>query len=310
MIFYKKRDFGELIGDTFNFFKKYGKNFIWNYLLINGGVVILFFITVVIGYGEIIKQFIGGNIQGEAYIFENFFNDNQGLLIITSLIILVLMILLGLIAFSFPAIYMKKVAETGKEKLTTEEIISGLKENVGKLIIFFLGTTFILAPIYMVMMGVLTVLGMMLVGYLLMLIAVPIFLNIVNLSLFHMIHTDEGFFASVGKAISMQFSNSFWKYVGSTIVLYIIIQLAMSILLIIPVAALVFVVFSMDAGASEASMFMIVISMIVYFLAILVGMLQMNLLYVNTGFLYYDGREDLQREASISEIDQIGQDIE
>ena len=34
-IFYKKRGFSALIGDTFIFFKKYARNFFSNYLIVN-----------------------------------------------------------------------------------------------------------------------------------------------------------------------------------------------------------------------------------------------------------------------------------
>ena len=34
--FYKRRDFGGLISDSFAFFKIYGKNYFKNYFLING----------------------------------------------------------------------------------------------------------------------------------------------------------------------------------------------------------------------------------------------------------------------------------
>ena len=37
-IFYKKRGFSALIGDTFTFFKKYARNFFSNYLIVNGAI--------------------------------------------------------------------------------------------------------------------------------------------------------------------------------------------------------------------------------------------------------------------------------
>ena len=35
-VFYKKRKFGDLISDTFTFFRKYAGNYFSNYLIING----------------------------------------------------------------------------------------------------------------------------------------------------------------------------------------------------------------------------------------------------------------------------------
>ena len=37
-IFYKRRGFSALIGDTFTFFKKYARNFFSNYLIVNGAI--------------------------------------------------------------------------------------------------------------------------------------------------------------------------------------------------------------------------------------------------------------------------------
>lgn len=59
----KKRDFGELVSDTFNFFKVYGKNFFVNYLILNGSLLVLLAFLVGFGYREIISQLfvtIGG----------------------------------------------------------------------------------------------------------------------------------------------------------------------------------------------------------------------------------------------------------
>ena len=39
-VFYKKRKFGDLISDTFTFFRKYAGNYFSNYLVINGAAIV------------------------------------------------------------------------------------------------------------------------------------------------------------------------------------------------------------------------------------------------------------------------------
>ena len=59
---YKKRDFSELVGDTFGFFKLEGKNYFKNYFIINGSlllllVVIIYFFTKEEFFGKVSEEF-------------------------------------------------------------------------------------------------------------------------------------------------------------------------------------------------------------------------------------------------------------
>lgn len=129
MQFYKKRDFGALVSDTLNFFKLYGKNYFKNYLTLNGGIIILLVVVIVIGFGDFFKQAFGSNINGEAYLFQDYFQQNQGLLIGASVLSIILIILLSLISYSFPVLYMKRLAETGNSKVTMNEMIEDIKKS-------------------------------------------------------------------------------------------------------------------------------------------------------------------------------------
>ena len=121
MQFYKKRDFGELISSTFDFVKIYGLNYFKNYILLNGMILILLLVVIFIGYGEFIQQFFGSNLSNETYLFEDYFLHNQEILIIVAIISAFLFLLFSLVTYSYPILYMKRVAENGTLKVTAEE---------------------------------------------------------------------------------------------------------------------------------------------------------------------------------------------
>ena len=68
MQFYKKRDFGALISDTFNFVKLYGKNYFKNYFVINGLLLILMMVLVFFGFKNFFSLIFEG-IGGGNYIY-------------------------------------------------------------------------------------------------------------------------------------------------------------------------------------------------------------------------------------------------
>ena len=72
--FYKRRDFGGLISDSFAFFKIYGKNYFKNYFLINGLILILMMVLAVVGYREFFSQMFGSNMEGQSRYFEEYRN--------------------------------------------------------------------------------------------------------------------------------------------------------------------------------------------------------------------------------------------
>ncbi|MCT3701761.1 hypothetical protein HZQ08_13165 [Elizabethkingia anophelis] len=310
MQFYKKRDFGALVSDTLNFFKLYGKNYFKNYLTLNGGIIILLVVVIVIGFGDFFKQAFGSNTNGEAHLFQDYFQQNQGLLIGASVLSIVLIILLSLISYSFPVLYMKRLAETGNSKVTMNEMIEDMKKNLKKFFIFFIGSVFILTPLFIFAFIISSFLMIILIGFLLILACIPVMVNIINFTLFNMYNTNDGFFSSIGKAFRIQFSKSFWKYIGSTFIVYLLINVVTTIFAFIPMMFLYGYILTTvsttpDAIGSDSSFFMILMA-IVYAVSIACTIVLNNLIYVNAGFMYYDSRTDLHRNVTFSEIDTIG----
>ncbi|AQW94258.1 hypothetical protein AB2S31_06525 [Elizabethkingia anophelis] len=310
MQFYKKRDFGALVSDTLNFFKLYGKNYFKNYLTLNGGIIILLVVVIVIGFGDFFKQAFGSNTNGEAYLFQDYFQQNQGLLIGASVLSIILIILLSLISYSFPVLYMKRLAETGNSKVTMNEMIEDIKKNLKKFFIFFIGSVFILTPLFIFAFIISSFLMIILIGFLLILACIPVMVNIINFTLFNMYNTNDGFFSSIGKAFRIQFSKDFWKYIGSTFIIYLLINVVTTIFAFIPMMFLYGYILTTvsttpDAIGSDSSFFMILMA-IVYAVSIACTIVLNNLIYVNAGFMYYDSRTDLHRNVTFSEIDTIG----
>lgn len=307
MQFYKKRDFGELISATFDFLKLYGRDYFKKYIIINGLIIILLLIVIVIGFGEFIAQMFSSNLGGEQFYFEDYFAQNTTVLIMVGIISIIIFMLLSLVSYSFPVLYMKRVSESSALTVTIDEMTSDIKSIIPKFLIFFFGMMFFIVPISFIIIGISVALMMILIGFLLIMLIAPAMLNVINFSFFHYYHTNDGYFASIRYALNAVLSKSFWKYWGSITIMYLIIQVITSVFSFLPIIIITGSEFvdssGMDAGSDD--LFGIVIISI-YAISIVASLILTNLLYVNTGFMYYDTRTDLHRNQQFSEIDSIG----
>ena len=315
--FYQKRDFGAFISDTFGFFKEHGKNYFKNYLLINGILLILMVIIFVFGYRELFSQMMGSNTSGQNYYFEAYFQENQAMLILVSTIVLFLFLAVTMVSYSYPILYLKRLTETGDKNIKADEILSDLKNNMGRFFILFLGLFFIVTPLAMIVFGLSIVLMFIIIGFFLLIIIGPAMVNVVNFLMFDYFNTKKGFFESLSYAVRAQFSyknsrekSPFWKYWGSTIVMYFIIQTISSIFTMIP---MMFIFGGMmtvpTTGEMQQNPFegpMAIFIFILYGVSLLFSFLMMNVIFVNSGLQYYDSRTDLHRDLDLSEIDTIG----
>lgn len=319
MQFYKKRDFGNLIGDTFTFVKLYGRNFFRNYLLINGILLIALVAMFVIGYRSIFAQILEGNMQGQSYYFESYFDENPVMLIAGALLFFIIFFGAIMIMYSFPVLYMKRLSETGNRNITADLLLSDLKKNAGKFFIYFFGILLIMLPLMLAFFAMSSILFF--VGFFLIMLAMPIFVNVNNFTLFDYFHTKRGFFSSLSYAFRSQFSypdashgSPFWKYWGSTIIVYMIITIISYIFTLIPMAIFMGAMLTVpDGGAqnlNDPSMFFQgtigILFFVIYGFSLLFMMLMSNLLYINSGLSYYDSRTDLHRSIDLQEIDTIG----
>ena len=311
--FYKRRDFGGLISDSFTFFKIYGKNYFKNYFLINGLILILMMVLAVVGYREFFSQMFGSNMEGQSRYFEEYFEENIGTLILITSLIFILFLAAAIINYCFPVLYMKRASETGSTDIKTDEILNDLKKNAGKILILFLGLLFIILPLVVIVFGISFLLVFLLIGLILIFFLAPIVMNAINFLLFDYFHTERGFFGSLSYAISAQFNypnregkSPFWKYWASTVVTYLIINTVVSIIAIIPVFFSIARALSVKDGDLGDGSIMAFMMIITYALIMLVSFIANNLIYVNIGLMYYDNRTDLHRRMDLSEIETIG----
>ncbi len=315
--FYKKRDFSSFISDTFLFFKEYGKNYFKNYTIINGLIIILLLALIVFGFGEIFSQMFTMDSADQTRYFERYFEENNVILILVSILILILYLVLMLFSYLFPVLYMKRVSETGAKSITMDQILADIKSQVSRFILFALGMMFIITPLIGIVLGVSVMLIFIIIGIPLLFILLPAIINVIQFLLYDYFHTKKGFFASLSYAIRAQFSyqngadkSPFWKYWAATTVMYMVIQVIISVFTMIPMFMMMgSAIAGAQSGKIQANPFEGTMGWMVfaiYAISILASIILSNFLYVNSGFMYYDSRIDLHRSVSLSEIDRIG----
>lgn len=312
MEFYKKRDFGSIISDTFQFFKENGKNYFKNYFLLNGLLLITLMVIAGLGYREIFSQIFGGNTEGSGYFLEQYFQNNAGVLIFVAVIVFFLILMISVLNYSYPVFYLKRLSESGNKNIKADEILGDIKSNWKRLLVLFLGIFFIVSPLALIILGVSYLLIFILIGLVILLFVGPTIANIVNFLLYDFLNTRKGFFESLSYALRSQFSYAhqreqtpFWKYWGTTLIMYIIVQVITSIFTMIPMIMLVTSSMTLESGGGMSESFALLM-VVVYSISIFVSFILSNIIYVSAGLMYYDSRTDLHRDQNMMEIDSIG----
>lgn len=316
MQLFKKRDFGAFISDSFTFFKLYGKNYFKNYILLNGLLLILMVVLFIFGYRELFMQMFGSNMSGESYYFESYFQDNIGMFIVVGLITLLLFAALMIINYLYPVFYLKRLAE-GQIKIKTDDILGDFKKNAGRIGILCLGMIFIVAPLSLILMTVSYVLIFIIIGFFLMLLVYPTLFNVITFLMYDYFNSQRGFFESLSYSIRSQFSyahgrerSPFWKYWGATIVISVILYVITTIFTFIPMIFFFAKIFTTAPdGNFEQNPFagtFGVMLFVTYGVSTLVSFFLSNMLYVNSGLMYYDSRRDFHQKVELEEIETIG----
>ena len=318
MQFYKKRDFGALISDTFNFVKLYGKNYFKNYFVINGLLLILMAVLVFFGFKNFFSLIFEGIGGGNSASIGRYFLENIVQIIFTSLFIFLVFILISVINYSYPVLYLKRLTETGNKNITVDEIMSDVKKNIGKIFKLFLGFVFIIIPLYLAVYGLSYTVTYRIQGlyFLLFVFLTPVMTNVVNFLIYDYFNREKGFFSSLSYAIRSQFSyqqynqkSPFWKYWGTTMILYILQQVVAYALAFI----LVFIIIlslglSLNMSSAETFYITLGLTVMAYPLIIIISLIMSNFISLCSGLMYYDSRTDLHREMDLTEIDSIGRD--
>lgn len=316
MQFYKKRDFGAFITDSFTFFKMYGKNYFKNYILLNGLLLILMVTIFIFGYRELFMQIFGSNMSGESYYFESYFEENIGMFAVIGVITFLLFITMMIVNYLFPVFYLKRLAQ-GETKIKTDDIFVDFKKNAGRIGKLLLGLIFIVTPIAIIIIGISYALMLVIIGFFLLLLIFPVVINVINFLMFDYFNSNRGFFESLSYSIRSQFSyannregSPFWKYWGATIVILIILYVITTVFTMIPMIFFMLKITTMAPdGNFEQNPFaggFGVLIFVMYGVSTLISFFLSNILYVNSGLMYYDSRRDFHQKVELEEIETIG----
>ena len=313
---FKKRKFNDYLNDTFDFFKKDGKHFLKTYFTINGVFLLLltvfiYFISKI--YFEVIFSEIANSGNSSYNYAETFFLENLTLIIFGGITFVLLTLLFTLINLAFPIIYLKEYEKNNGANFSARAIFNGLKAKAGRLFLFLILSIFVIAPILMIVFALLIALCFIIIGIPLLMLAIPLLFNLMSLTLYHYLNNEEGFFSSISKAFGYIF-NQFWPIVGSTMIMYMIIQVTMTIISMVPyVIAMIIIFTSADTNhSSDTEVFSslgIVMTIVFVFTTILHYVFN-NLLMINQGMIYYSRRENIENKTSFYEIDSIGNHFE
>lgn len=311
----KKRGLSEYISDTFTFFKIFGKHFFKNYIIINGGFllilcVLMYFLFKV--YFEVLFSVSGA--PGGSYFLE-YFNNNFGIFIGSIILFGVLIIILSLLNIAYPILYLQLIQEKGDNNFTASDLIVLLKQNTGRLLKFFIGSVFILFPIMIISFVILFLLCFILIGIPLIMIAMPAFIAWGHLSLYTYLTEKTGFFASLKKGFSL-LKQEFWAITATTFIMLMLIQMVQGAITMIPYI-IGMVLFFTSANASQFNISqpdglsaLGIFVTVIFLFAIILSYLFNNLIIVNQGIIYYSLREENENLTSVSQIDLIGTDNE
>lgn len=307
---FKKRNFSALVGDTFDFFKIQGKHYFRNYFIVNGGfllvlLVLIYFIVKIVFEGIMANASSG---YAEPNAIDAFMNENLPLIIGLSIFTGIVALFLTLLSYAFPVAYLDLLQK--KNDFSTKEIIDVIKSKLGKIVIFFIASIFILIPLMMIAVLLSFALVFILIGIPLIFIVIPAMVSWFSLSFYDYISTDSSYFDALGNGFNL-LKQKFWPVVGSTAVMYVIMQITVSVVSMIPYfigIASMFTTLDNTPGTPDSEtltffMIMLVITMVV---SILLNFILQNLLLVNQGIIYYSLREENENNTPKSEMDLIG----
>ena len=105
-------------------------------------------------------------------------------------------------------------------------ILAKFKADFGRILIFFLGLIFIITPLLILVFIILILLCFIIVGIPLLLFAIPTAVSWVTLSFYEYLNRDKSFFKAFGSGYK-HIRNQYFPNIGSLMVMYIIVQIAM-----------------------------------------------------------------------------------
>lgn len=315
MILFKKRNFSEMLSDSFTFFKQDGKHFFKNYFILNGVFLMLLIALSYFLFQVYFESLTSGTtLQGDQnpLLAETLFSDNAATIAVGAIIFIILMLFITLINFAYPVIYLKLYEKNNGPNFQIREMITELRSKIGKLLRFYLLSLVTIFPVVALVLGVLVLLSIFIIGIPLLMITIPVLFSLMGLTLYEYLNSDAGFFASILKALDYIFKQ-FWTILGSTIIIYMLIQVILTIISLIPYIIGMISIFSIEeenTPDTNALSALGILMTVVFAVSILANYILHNLLMINQGMIYYSSREIIEKKSSLNEIDSIGNNFE
>ena len=145
---FKKRDFGEYISDTFQFFKQTGKHYFKSYFTISGGLLLVLVFVSYFLFQVYFDFFLNLNsTTNNVNLLKNFTQNNSVSILFIGFLIFLFFILLSILNYSIPVIYLQLYEERKGNNFETSDILKVFKANFGRIVIFFLGLIFLITPL-------------------------------------------------------------------------------------------------------------------------------------------------------------------
>lgn len=306
-LLFQKRDFSSLISDTFTFLRVEGKNYFKHFLKLCG--IPLFFVLIFIYLLADIG--VSSSVSAETYaginpdnLFANLFDEHLGLALLALAGLFLVGLIMAVICYAYPALYMKNLA-AGQDQ---SKIGSQIMQHLGSILIFFLGTTFLILPLIIICFYISVLLVFLLIGIPILLLMLPTVYSLLTLACYEYLTKNVGFFTAYGNAIKYLRYN-YWTIIGNAFIFYIIT----SMLTVIPSIAIQMIILGggmlFDVSNLENQMISSAVVwgiVLLYFVYILLATLAQNIMFINQGIIYYSEREKQENFFTKSKIDSIG----
>lgn len=299
---FKKRDVSSLISDTIAFFKIEGKSFFKNYFIINGPLLTILVICIYLLGDNLFSGIFQNSTNLEAILANDVAYSSFLVIILISV-----SIIFSVIAYTFPILYLKNM-ENGVPH-TPSNYLKQIKGASGRAIIFAIGTCFLILPLLAICLFVSILLAFIIIGIPILFILSAFSISWISVSYFEYIHNKTSFFNSYGKAFDIIKAN-FWTTIGSTLIVYMIIQIITTLVSFLPQTYYYFKLFtSLNSGTSiedELSPLFAIVMGVTMIISIVTSFILNNIMLVNQGLIYYSGQEKEKSFNAFNSIDQIG----
>lgn len=302
---YKKRDFSAYIGDTMQYLKQFGKNFLKNYLVINGALMLVWSLVYYFMFRSSMQNML--NMQKPSANPFSMYTNDMGSFFSMGAIFFVVMIVFSIFTIAYPMAHMKLIKETDRDTFTPSEIFIEMKGYAARIFLFGLISMFTLLPLAMIIFALGVVLCFILVGIPLLLLSIPTIMAWYMQALYVYMEEEVGFFGAVGEGRRIVFSN-YWSIIGSTVALLFAVSILGSTITMIP--SMMSIATLISSGGAPSPVNLSPTMTAIYILGTIVSYVLYNILYVHQGIIYYSSQEATEHYDAYSEIDNIGKNEE